>query len=549
MVGVLIALALILVALYGIVSLIQRSRQQSRGLDVVMLERNRIASELSRLSTDAEFLNVYREGETGKAANALSERMSTLTGVFRETVDECDKLARRKYHHLDEQVHLARLQESFEKINLEISSLSNSFQAFHKEIEKSREMINPLQQRFGNVKNCLTEILHDKCPVEWIKEWKELDRGLTALSLGETPASVTDPQAFFSGKVELWMDRADALTVWSEWVLGFEERSKTLVSCRDRLLGAGAENAHVCKMISELLDAVSEIVLLTPEQLVERRGQDLANWIKQQLPAVLSLSMQFLSVLSHPESVATIVKRCVYDANSLIETVKSVDFTKKEQIVISAKARSTVQGMEDKVKWLDSLEVTLSQVRALTTISVREAIPYMDILFSTCVNLQQYVQKIEQFYLVQMSGSKILHQRVETILDRLAHAMADMAEAGLMNSQEYEKLSKWQEDIHQFAETSEPDVLMMERYEKRIANELVIVDGFVRGHKSLDSSLQNHLEKLSHSGRYSGGINPFGSLGRIQSSSSGDLLGAAFGALVIGEILTDESWDNNFDIW
>jgi hypothetical protein len=549
MIGVLLTLALILVALYGVVSFLQRKGEFGRGLDAVMENRNRLAGELSRLSTDAEFLDVYREGETGKTAKELSERMSILTGVFKETIDECDKLKRGKYHRLDRQVHLARVRESFEKIEREIKQLDNKFHDFHETIEKSRKMVMPLQQRFESVKNRIDGILHEKCPLVWKQEWKDLERRLTASSLGESPDSLYDPVAFFSSQIELWMERAEALSVWSEWNQEFKARTKTLESCRERLLAAGAKETHVCKMIEELMEAVKETVSLSPQQVVEKRGIVKAVWLKQQLPTVLSLSMQFLSLLSHPETVSKVVKQCVNDANNLMETLKYSDFVKKENIVLHADKEMNRDSIKDRANWLEILKQTITKVSILSTITVREAIPYIDELLYTSDLLKEYVQKVEQFFMVYTSGQKALSQRVDEIKKSLAEAMAKLAEAGLANAQEFEKLSKWQEDIHQYEETSNPDVVWVEQYEKRIANELVIVDGLVRGHKNLDSSLQTHLDKLSRQGRYSGHRVPVDFPARIPSSGAEDLLGAAFGALIIGEMLSDETWDDHFDIW
>lgn len=549
MIGVLITLALILVALYGIVSFLQRKGEFRRGLDAVMENRNRLAGELSRLSTDAEFLDVYRDGETGKTAEELSERMSILTGVFKETIDECDKLKRGKYHQLDRQVHLARVRESFEKIDQGIEQLDKKFQDFHEVIEKSRKMIMPLQQRFESVKNRIDGILHEKCPSVWKQEWRDLERRLTASSLGESPDSHDDPVVFFSSQIELWMERAEALSVWSEWNQEFKARTKTLESSRERLLAAGASSTHVCKMIEELMEAVSEMVSLSPQKVVEKRGIVRAAWLKQQLPTVLSLSMQFLSLLSHPETVAKVVKQCVNDANNLMDTLESSDFVKKEATVLHADKGMDRNSIKEKSNWLATLKQTITKVSSLSTITVREAIPYMDELLYTSDLLEEYVQKIEQFFVLYTNGQKALSQRVDETKKSLAQAMANLAEAGLANSREFEKLSKWQEDIHQYEETSSQDVVWIEQYEKRIANELVIVDGLVRGHKNLDSSLQTHLDKLSRHGRYSGHRAPVDSPARIPSSGAEDLLGAAFGALIIGEILSDETWDDHFDIW
>ncbi len=544
--GLLIGIGVLLVAFYGILSLSQTRREFHKRMEYVKRERDRIVGQLATLQAECEFLKVYQQGEIGALAQRLADEMAALESAFKETVSESDRLVTKRFSQLDRQVHLTRVLESFEKIGQEIPRVRKKLDEFHIALDKSRQIFAPLQNQFDEAKSKITSILGEQCPRDWINEWREIERGLTRLALGEVQADFDVPKSQYAETVELWLDTVQTVVIWSEWKVAYEERMKIFSTCLNRLRLSGAAKIGIFHMVEEMNTMTAEIVALEPRQLADKRIHDDCKKVKRELPTILSIAMRLLSVISHPETLGSILNQILHEARTILETIQSSDFIEKERLWTSENREQ----LEQKSIRVEQLIGTIARVTDNPPTSIDNIISDLDILLCIPAELQRYIEQVELFHHIHVAGTKELDVRLHAVLGNVSQAMAKLAESGFMNSDEYGKWSKWQEELHLQDGAKNIDAKWLARYERRIADELTIVEAIIRGHQSLDTSLQGSLDKLSRSGRFRDNPPPIdfvhgNDYGR---GLTGDLLGIAFSSLMMNEIFNNDGWNNdNFD--
>lgn len=544
----LIGLVIVLIISYGLVVFIQHQSEFHKSMDAVTRERNRVAGLVSTLQAECEFIHVYREGESGRIAEELAHRIHVLEAVFKETIDDLDKLVIRKYNRLDRQVHLARVMESFDKMNREISDFREKLNAFHETLDKSRQEIAPLQSQFEKAKSTISGILGEVCPHSWLDHWHEIERTMTKLSLAQGDEDKPLLNGNVSEHVELWMETAQSVSVWSEWKKAYDERMRTFTSCINKLSTNGAKHSRVAGMLEQIIEQANQVIALNPEQLVEKGTFQLCQKLNRDLPIVLSIVMQFLSVLSKPQSAATVRVRLASEAEKVLKEIQTQSFLDKERQVEGIE-NEWLEIANQKPRLKELLDVAISHVQNETASSANDFISDIDNLLSIPILFHQYMNQVEKAHIVHITGNKELDARISALLSNISQALAKLAGVKLADSDEYRKLSKWWDELDLMESNETINAQALTNYERRVANELVIVDGLVRGHESLDASLQRHFDRLSHSGRYSGTRVGIPSDMESRRSGTDDLLSVAFTTLMIGEILGSDSFNSNFDTW
>lgn len=545
----LIGVALILIVSYGVVSYISKRQELKRKLTVVRQERDRIAGQLAHMQAECEFLKVYQEGELAHLANELMDRMRTLEDVFSETVDEHDRLGARIVGGLDQQVRLARVTESFSKVNQEILQLQHKLTILHEKLEVTRHAIEPLRQSFEETKKTIETLLGEECPSEWKNQLQRLSSELTKIALGDGPDSTDTAVSNCSEQISQWLERASGLAKWNEWKSTYQERSATLSACVNRLRSVGAENTHICEMVEQILSRAGEVIAEHPAQFTQNGTLAAVQQLSQELPSVLSEAMQLLSIINHPETRQHVLEQCAKEARQVLETLLLPAFSEKEQLLNRQLMTIGQIQKQEKLTFMEHLQQIIVKLPQFSTQPFVDTLQDIDGLLYLPAKLHQYIQQVEQSYLICSHGAEALQARLAALSGQVSQGMARLAEAGLSDSDEYRKLSQWREDIHLHEGMQEVETTWIVRYEHRIAEESVLLDATIRGHQSLDSSLQNHLEHLSRKGKFQGGGHVAESPTRALRTSQGDLLGAVFATLMVGEMFNNDGYDNEFGGW
>jgi len=547
-----IGIAAVLVAALGMVTAMQRRTEMSRRLEAARRKQRAIAGVLIQLQRETDFADSYQAGEARELARVASDQSARLSAKFAEATRRLRDYTGWSVFtaSMDAYVGLARILEEYEDVEHGIESLRQQIERLDNVVKQAKAASGTLLTDWQSVKERLILATGTELPALWQREFSNIEGELTRLSVETDVVKRAARLETLRLQIQSWERDVPKLAVWGEWKAQVHQRRPLMEASVGRLTQIGATATETCSELKDVLTRLDLLLALTPDQVRLPEHVLLTDQLGPSISSLLNRASVLLSLMGDKAQLQEAASKQYSRLMSLGERFYAPDY----------KILETSVQQEDsdwyKMNYTHEKERILAQIQSVSPFEPGSVTPVNALLFvDEVMYLAQqtsYIQReLEVHHALMRQRDATYEARLSALANKLSEGLAKLAGANLMASDEYKKLTLWQEEVYKLQDQETPDSTDIERFEQRIKDEWKVIEAAVASRTSIDATLQEHLDHLVGHRRGDHSTASNGTLRRPAFEGVGtfNTEGMAWTSLILAEeALAAGTW-SNWDEW
>ncbi|MBX5437052.1 MAG: hypothetical protein IRZ33_07530, partial [Alicyclobacillaceae bacterium] len=484
--------AVLLLSLGG-VSVFQRWSQSDRQWRAAKQRRREIGDLLARLAEETAFTDVYHDGDLGRLVHDVRSRLNELTGRYAEASRRLDEWGgRRRWWRVgDADIDFARAMDEWDELHAAADRLRRDVERLNERLDEAKRAVSPLIQRWQALRGRLSRAVPE-VPVQWHAQWRELDGELLRLSLESDAARRAAGTAEAEHKLRVWERRAGRLAVWAQWREQAAKRRPVVEGCVAKLERCGAGDGPTCQDLRRILADIDHVTSLD----AVRAADDEGPWWERlgpRFPVLVSRASHVLAMMAGGGA----AERGWAEARDRLEAlIRWWEGPEAREGLDQLMAQEKSQG--DRLR--ERLDAVLPAARELARLpggTGPSALLSADRLLESAEQLAGLRGELES-RLVEMRRERAeIHSRVSDLQRRIADALEVLAEAGMLDTEEYRKWSDWQREAAALAQGRDVALDRVRALERQVDLERPVVDAAVAARRSPDDTLRRRADELA----------------------------------------------------
>lgn len=494
--GILVGIAVILLAALGVVTIMQRRMEFSRRLDAARRKQRTLAETLMRLQRESDFADSYQAGEANELAQNARSQTARLSSQFAEASRHLDgfKGLASLFPSMDSYVGIARVLEDYEAVEQGITQLQDGLKRLDTLLQSAKEQSGGLAKEWSDVKGRIVQLMGADLPTSWQQEFQRLDADLTRLSVATDPVRRAAELQKIELQVQHWKQDVDKFAVWSEWKNQAANRRPLMEATVARLEKIGAKETQACIELKAVLDNLTHLQSLTADEIRLPANARFLDLLGPSFTGLLNRASVLLSLMADRNRLQDAVGRQRSQLQNLYSRWSEVDYQNREKIVQEADAGWFSGYQRRKQELAERIQPVFEdhgvESTPLTTLLLVDQLLFLG---EQTTNLQM---ELESRYSHVQQLDATYEARLKVLAGRISDGLAQLAGANLMGSEEYLKLSRWQEEVHRLETMEVPALEDVKRLEERVKEEWKVIEAAVKSRSSIDAGLQDHLDRL-----------------------------------------------------
>lgn len=550
-VGMWLLVGVVLLAALGVVTVLQRMSEFQRRLKFAREQRSSLAERLTKLQSEARFSEVFQDGEAAALSKQIRQQVDSLLTEFTKESRRLDQ------HHggvfaafsMDAFVGVTRILETFEQLDKDLTRVQADVDRLDELLHTVKQASTGLENTWKSLKKELESALGADVPQTFRREWQEIESKVAQLSFETDEVRQTLEQKRLQEALAAWDRRLSRLRTWADWKGRQADRFPILEATIRRLEEAGAKETTACSHLKTTLLDAKELASFTALQAVEDANAALVQRVGADLSGLLNRASVLLTYMGDWNLLKQERQKLRDRVRALVEDLDSNDSRAKEREIARSLPDWQRSYEADKESFLSAARAVLSGCEREAQ-SPREAVVQADALLGLNEQGLQLSKRLNRQWEHKQEHVLELEARLRVLSRQVAEALAKLADANLMDSQEYRKLSEWQQDVHRMQESSTADETRVERMEEKVENEIKVVEAAVSARSRVDSSLQEHLDRLVR--RHEGGSRQTVEgmrKGAFEPFEDGTANAAVWASLALAESVLAEQTFATWDDW
>lgn len=522
--GIWIGIALVLLAALGVVTGLQRRTEFSHRIEAARGKQRKIAEALMKSQRETEFADSYQTGEARELAQAARSQAAHLSSQFSEATRRLESFRgwSTLFPTMDGYVGIARVLEEYEAVEKGLQTLTSQLQRLDSVMKSAKEQTGTLAEEWSQVKQQITQAVGNELPSSWTREFQQIEADLLQVSVVTDLVQRAAKLQQMTTKVQGWKQDLGKLAIWGEWRAQAENRRPLMEATVARLTQVGADQAQACVELKAALTNLNHLLSLTAKEVREPENSHFFELLGPPFTGLLNRASVLLSLLADKARLLEAVDRQRTRLQSLSNRFRDLDYSSHEQTVNDAQPTWFSGYQQRRAQLSEMITTALLDAGSSDDLTLQTSLDAKDKSSSdgqnpgtprnTPVKVLLLVDKLlflgEQATNLQSElESRFAHEkqldaaydaRLKVLADRISDGLAKLAGANLMQSDEYGKLNRWQEEVHRLQSEEVPSQNEVERLEQRVKDEWKVVEAAVNSRTSIDRGLQEHLDELVH---------------------------------------------------
>lgn len=494
--GFWIGIALILLAALGVVTGMQRRSEFIRRLDSARSKQRALADTLMKLQRETDFADSYESGEARELAESARSQTARLSSQFSQATRRLDSFKgwTTLFPAMESYVGIAKVLEDYEAVEHGVEQLQGELKRLDSILRSAKEESGGLANQWKDVKEHIVRLVGSDLPPSWQREFQQIDGELTRLSISTDPVQRAQALQRLKSQVQGWKRDISKISTWSEWKSQAGNRRPIMEATVGRLEKIGAEQAKACIEMKAALNNLQHLEALTPDELRQPGNEHFFELLGPSFTGLLNRSSVLLSLIADKARLEAALQRQQERLQSLYYRFSEPDYASKEKVVTDMDGSWFTDYLNRKHRLDSEIQSVLAAPQADMTPSAKLlSVDEQLFLGEQVSNLQT---ELESHYAHLQQVDATYDARLKVLADRMSDGLAKLASANLMQSDEYVKLNRWQEELHRLQSLDVPAMDDVERLEERIKDEWKVIEAAVKSRSSIDEGLQEHLDRL-----------------------------------------------------
>ena len=491
-----IGIAVVLIAALGMVTAMQRRTEMSRRLDAARRKQRAIAEKLTQLQRETDFADSYQAGEARELARAASEQSARLSAKFAEATRRLQNYTGWSLFtaSMDAYVGLARILEEYEDVERGAESLRQQIGRLDDVIKQAKDASGTLLTDWQHAKERIIQAAGTDLPALWGREFANIESELMRLSVQTDVVKRAARLETLRLQISSWERDVPKLAVWGEWKAQANQRRPLMEASVARLSQIGATQTTTCGELQAALTRLDLLLALTPDQVRLPEHDSLTEQLGPSISNLLNRASVLLSLIGDKAQLQDAARKQYGRLMSLSQRFFTPDYKLLETSVHQEDSDWSKHYTQER-------EHIVKQIQSLPAFEEGSASPIVTLLFvDTVMYLAQQTSRIQTELEVRhglvRQRDATYEARLSALVSKLSEGLAKLAGANLMGSDEYKKLTAWQEEVHKLQDQDTSDSADIDKFERRIKEEWKVIEAAVSSRTSIDATLQEHLDHL-----------------------------------------------------
>lgn len=539
-----VLIGVVLLVLFGIVSMMQRVGELSRRIAKAKELRARLSDPLLKLQTETDFSEAFSAGEVATLAKQTATAAASLSTDFAAANRQLDSIRgmQRFVPTLTRLVAVAEIIEAYEDVEKRIKPVQDNLHKLADVLSRASKEVSEVEKAWSGIKQSIQQLLGDNTPQTWLQEWRGTDAVFTRLGAEMDDVLRKGELAEVHETVGSWEAALDRLRTWVDWQTHGAERERILAQCVQRLADQHGTNTGTYKDLVSAFTDVKQIRSQSAAEAADPMMAPLTDRLQGSLTERINRATQLLNFLSDPASRTDRLVHFATRLRALRDTWRSADVEAAVDLVAMSDREWADAARHRRGLWLtQSEELLVAAQRGDAT--EKQAVALADSLLQRLAEGEDLKRDLDQHIFAVKRTRAEWTARVDALEGMIAAAQQQLADANLGTHDEYQKWVGWQSEAAALRNQSNTqDEGRLSSLEAKVEAEQRVVDALVASRQNVDESLQQHLDQLMR--RHGTDIPaPWTNRhGRLQQQlDTGDLTGAAWSALAMAEAMAEMS--------